>query len=226
MSQTMALKPAAKLPLALKLFMTLNVVVYLGVLYHSLGFQNALWFCDVALFTATIGVWLESSFLCSMSMVSIVFVQIIWMIDYFVGLAIGGPPIGVSGYMFDTTKLIKIVQLYHVWFPFVILWIVGVLGYHRRAWLAQFVLGWIVLLLARFWADPERNIDATHRPGLVPLPSWLHPYVYFVLLGVGLTVGVYGTTHLIAMKVYAKPKFLRRAFRAVKAKLVKKPLAA
>jgi hypothetical protein len=226
MSQALTAKQPAKLPLALKLFMTLNAVVYIGVLYHSLGFQNALWFCDVALFTAAIGVWLESSFLCSMAMVSIIFVQIVWCIDYFLGLALGTPPIGVCDYMFNSPKLIQVVQLYHVWFPFVILWIVGVLGYHRRAWLAQLVLGWIVLLLARFWAASERNIDHVYSPGRGPLPSWLNPYVYFVLLGVGLTVGVYGTTHLIALKVYAKPKFLRRAFRAVKAKLVRKPLAA
>jgi hypothetical protein len=230
MSQAMTLKPAAKLPLALKVFMTLSVLAYVPVLYKYLGFENALWFCDVALLIGTIGVWLESSFLCSMSMVSIVVVQIVWIADYFFKLATGSFLVGVSGYMFNTNILVHVVQLYHVWFPFVILWIVGVLGYHRRAWLAQFVVGWIVLLLARFWADPRRNIDASHYPGPAYtehpedwLPSWLHPYVYFVLLGVGLTVGVYGTTHLIAMKVYAKPKFLRRAFRAVKARLMGSP---
>src|SRR5262245_38545764 len=105
MSQSLIRKPAAKLPLALKVFLTLTVLAYIPILYKYLGFQNALWFCDVALFTATIGVWLESSFLCSMSMVSIVVVQTVWIADYFFKLATGSFLVGVSGYMFNTNVL-------------------------------------------------------------------------------------------------------------------------
>ncbi len=210
--------PTARLPLGLKVFLTAIVLIefVLSVLPKGLGLQNWLWFCDVALVVGMVGAWLESSFLCSMAMVSIVGVQSVWILDYFVRLFTGSTFLGFTDYMFGRSPVVHAIQLYHVWFPFLIVWMVARLGYHRRAWLAQFVLAWVVLLVAHFVADPARNIDWSRYPGpaLAPnpeayLPSWLSSDVYFALLGLGLTVGVYLTTHWIALKVFKQPQFSR-----------------
>ena len=83
------------------------------------------------------------------------------MLDFCVRLFTGGHIIDLTEYMFDSRipLYMRGLSLFHGWLPLLLLWMVWRLGYDRRAWWAQTLLGWAVLVLC-YLLVPE--IDNAH----------------------------------------------------------------
>ena len=79
---TMSLVTQGLVPLWLKMVYSAFVAVLIPVYWYYYGPTNFLYFCDVALILTFIGIWIESPLLISMCAVGIVFVQMIWVLDF------------------------------------------------------------------------------------------------------------------------------------------------
>jgi hypothetical protein len=192
------------LPLWIKLLATAFVAVLAPVYARHYGWANFLWFSDIALFSCVAALWLESPLLASMMTVGVLLLESAWIVDFVWRLLIGRGLLGLTDYMFESRnpRFIRGLSLFHVAMPFLLLWMVSRLGYDRRAWLAQTLLTWGVLLITYFVTRPDDNINWAFGLGSKPQHR-LSPPVYLVFLMLALPIVVYWPTHLALKHVFS-----------------------
>jgi len=189
-------------PLWLKIAFTLFVLILIPIYWRQYGASNFLWFSDIALFVTAAALWLENGLLASMMTLSILLLDIAWNIDFIGGLLAGRNVFGLSKYMFDGTipRPVRLVSLFHIWFPPLLLWMVYRLGYDERALLGQTLVAWLVLPVTYAFADTRENINWVRGPKGEPqkvMPALL----YLGLLMLLLPLLIYLPTHLVLKKV-------------------------
>jgi hypothetical protein len=187
-----------EIQLSLKILFTLVVCFILAVNWKQYGPANFLWFSDIALVLTVLALWLESSLLASMMALAIVLLDVLWNIDFLVGLVVGRSLTGLTSYMFDRKILrrMRAVSLFHVWLPILLLWIVARLGYDSRAFAAQTLLAWILLPITYLLTERKDNINWVYGLGEKPQQR-LPPLVYLALLMIGFPFVVYLPAHLL-----------------------------
>lgn len=192
------------LPLWIKLFATAFVAVLAPVYARHYGWANFLWFSDIALFSCVAALWLESPLLASMMTVGVLLLESAWIVDFVWRLLIGRGLLGLTDYMFESRnpRFIRGLSLFHVAMPFLLLWMVSRMGYDRRAWLAQTLLTWGVLLITYFVTRPDDNINWAFGLGSKPQRR-LPPPVFLVFLMLALPILVYLPTHLVLTRLFS-----------------------
>jgi hypothetical protein len=73
-----------RIPLIVKILLTLFVCILVPAYYRAYGPANFLAICDVALLATLLAVWLESALLISMQAVATAVPQGIWLVDFLV----------------------------------------------------------------------------------------------------------------------------------------------
>ena len=178
------MKPGAVIPLTVKLTYTAFVMVLVPVYWVERGPANFLWASDIALLVTVAALWRESRFLASMMAVGVLLPEFGWNLDFFLRLASGADLVGLNatGYMFDPDypRLLKVLSLFHVFLPVLLVWLVARLGYDRRALPAQTLLAWVLLPVCYAFTAPERNLNWVF--GLGNPPEALLPGMWHVLL--------------------------------------------
>jgi hypothetical protein len=210
---TMVLPQRRRIPLVIKVCLSVFVTVLVLYYWRAYGPQNFLYFCDVALIVTTIGVWLESSLLISMEAVAILLPQMLWIAD-FVTRIMGIHFLGMTDYMFDPklSLFVRGLSLFHGWLPILILWLLWRVGYDRRALLLQTICGVSLLLVCYFcFLPPEVHsarafninyvfgLDENHAQTKFPPLEW------FGMLIVVIPVVLYVPAHLALSKLFSKP---------------------
>jgi len=187
-----------KISLLVKAPYTLFVGLLIPVYWRHYGPANFLWFSDIALLTTLAALWLESPLLASMQAVSVALLELLWVADFLAKLLGGIHLTGISEYMFkpEHSRFIRGLSLFHLWLPFLLLWMVYRLGYDERAWIAQTLLAWLILLLCYFLTKPAENINWVFGPG-GQVQTRVAPGLYLVLLMVFFPLCVYFPTHLV-----------------------------
>lgn len=194
-------KQNGNIPLWFKLTYTVFVVVLVPFYAAGHGYANFLWFSNIALLSTVLTIWFCWPLLASMQLISVGVLELIWTIDFTVGILRGGESlIGLSQYMFDAQidLHLRLLSLYHLFIPWILFWLVWRLSYDTRGWLAQTLLAWAILLICYFLTDPTDNINWTFGLGEEPqhvLPSWL----YLALLMIAYPLVVYLPTHLLVL---------------------------
>lgn len=195
--------PSAKAPRGLKIVYTLFVTCLAAVYIPTYGPANFLWICDIALLLTVWGIWTESPFLLSMQLIACFLVSIIWLLDLLTRSATGRFLTGMTTYMFnpDVPLLNRGLSLYHAVLPFLLLWLVGRVGYDSRGWRAQSLLTWVLLPTCYLFTSPSRNINAVF--GWAPSGGGLpFPTVFWVIaLMVIYPLLVYWPTHLLLSRL-------------------------
>jgi hypothetical protein len=191
------------LPLWLKISYTLFVCVVVRVYWTEYGPGNFFWFSDIALLTTVLALWFESSLLVSMMALATFLFDIAWNIDFFVRLVSGRFLVRLSPYMFNHTipLPIRALSLFHIFFPVLLLWMLSVLGYDERAFVAQTLLAWIVLPLTYLLTKRSENINWVHGLGDKP-QTRMPPLLYLALLMILFPVLIYLPTHLFLKKIF------------------------
>jgi len=176
---------------------TVFMAVLAPVYWRQYGPQNFLWMSDIALFMSTIALWSKSSLLCSVEAVAVLVFEIAWGVDIVLRLTIGDGFAVLSKYMFrpEIPLWIRLLSLFHVWMPWLLVWMVWQLGYDRRALVVQTVVWWLVVLLCRCLTTREQNINFVF--GVAGLEKRLPAAGYWVFLLVGVPVCVYLPTHFL-----------------------------
>lgn len=191
------------IPLAVKLAYTLFVGVVIPNYWREYTPANFLWFCDVALLVTVAAIWLESPLLASMQAVGILAPQTLWVVDFAALLVGGRSPTGLSQYMVDASLPLYLrgMSLFHGWLPVFLLWLVWRLGYDRRAFLAQTLLCWAVLLTS-FWAVTDANgkagnVNKLFGPSDAQPQQWMPPLAWLGILAIAYPLVFFLPTSLV-----------------------------
>ena len=206
----------AKIPWWLKAIYTLFVAILVPAYWQHYGFADSfLWFSSMALLITVAALWLESPLLASMQLVSVFLLEMLWIADFLVRLVSGVQLVGLAAYMFrdENPLFVRGLSLFHPVLPFLLLWLVWRLGYHRRAWLVQTLFAWALLLVCFFFTDPAKNINWVFGPSQ-DLPSWMPPGVYLALQMAVLPLCIYLPTHLVLKRYIAEPEKTARGSNA------------
>ena len=206
-NQTVNQTRTSRLPLAVKLGFTAFMAVLVPIYWVNYGPTNFLYFCDVALFLTLIAVWTEHPLPASMAAVGILIPQAGWVIDFICGFA-GFHPIGLTAYMFDSSKPLyaRGLSLFHGWLPFMLVYLVAKLGYDRRALKSWTLVAWTVMLISYFFlpgptttppADAPVNVNYVHGFSDTEPQKWMNPQLFFATLMTALPLIVYLPTHLV-----------------------------
>src|ERR1700722_10797641 len=144
-----------RVPMAAKLAGTVFLAVLVPIYLHTYGPTNFLWFCDAALILTVIGMWMESPLLISMCSVGILIPQCLWLLDFGINL-FGIHLLGLTSYMLDSgiPLFTRGLSLFHGWLPFLLVWLLGRLGYDKRALPAWGGLATGLVLVCYFFTPP------------------------------------------------------------------------
>ena len=184
-------------PLWLKIGYTIFVCLLVPVYWAKYGPANFLWFSDIALLLTLPALWLESSLLASMMAVGVLLLEIAWNLDFFGRLVSGKSLFELSKYMFDPSIPlgVRALSLFHIVLPPLLLWMVYRLGYDERAFIAQTILAWVVLLLSYWLAKPSENVNWVR--GFDKPQTTMSAPAYLALLMIGFPVLIYLPMHLV-----------------------------
>jgi len=213
----------ARIPLWLKVAYTLFMCVMVPTYWHAYGPLNFLWLCDATAFVALLAIWLESALLASMGALAMTISQTLWTIDlltrlFHVPLASLGP----TNYMFDPgiPVFVRLVSLFHVWMPAMLLWMVWRLGYDRRACAVQSVVTMLILEMSFLFtyrppASPQHpggvNINWVFGFGYQSPQKWMHPVLFVTLHMLFYPLCIYLPTHLVFRKLFGQSRQLSEA---------------
>ena len=185
------------IPLWLKIGWTVWLLAWAPAYGSYYGLAPFLWFCDIGNFALGVALWRESRLLFSWQAVSVLLVQIIWILDLASGTFFGWHFAGASNYMFfDTIPLaIRLLSLFHVAAAALLLWALWKFGYDRRAWLAQSATALVVLPIS-WLAGPKENLNWTWAPfGMNQ--TWMPAWAYLLLCMAAYPIVLYLPGHLL-----------------------------
>ena len=186
-----------RVPLWLKVGWSLWVIVWMPVYWHQYGLQNFLYFCDLGNFFIAAALWLESPLIFSWQACGLLLFQSLYTIDLF-GAVLGGRHIiGGTEYMFDPhlSLFVRLLGLFHVVTPPLLLWAIWRLGYDGRGWKYQTVTAWLVVPINYFWR-PQFDVNWARGPFFREqhfVPGMVYLAAYLVVV----PFLVYWPTHLV-----------------------------
>lgn len=201
-----------RIPLWFKLAYTAFCAVLVPTYLVAYGPTNFLYFCDIALLTGLLAIWLENPLLASAPAVGILLPQALWAVD-FLGAAAGVPLTGMTAYMFDAKLPLftRGLSFFHFWLPFVLAYLVWRLGYDRRAFAVWTVASWVLLSVCYFLmpAPPAAidnlpvNINYVFGPSDAAVQSFMPGPLWFAMLMVGLPAIIFYPTHRLLLRYAA-----------------------
>ncbi len=185
-----------RLPLWLKIGWTIWLLVWAPLYWRQFGLQNFLFFCDIGNVLIGIGLWLESPLIFSWTASGLLLFQTIYTVDLAGALLTGRHLIGGTEYMFDPhlPLVIRLVSLFHLVTPPLLLWAIWRLGYDSRGWKLQTLMACIVVPTNYFWR-PQQDVNWARGPFFHEqhvIPGWFYLFVYLVTV----PLLVYFPTHL------------------------------
>ena len=188
------------IPLWFKLAYTGATLVILAVWLRHYGPRNLLWFSDIALLGAVPALWLDSALLASVLAVATLLPELLWNADFALRLALRRRVTGLTEYMFERERLLRLrlLSLFHVPLPFVLLWMVAAYGYDPRGLAGALLLAAVVLPASRLAGSPRENINWTY--GLGGRPSRRPALAYVPLLWIGFALLVFVPTHVLLQR--------------------------
>ncbi len=146
-----------------------------------------------------IALWTESALLFSWQAVSLLLFQSLFLIDVAGTWLSGHHPIGGTEFMFDTHLAlpVRLLSLFHVVTPPLLLWAIWRLGYDPRAWKLQTLTCWILVPINYLWR-PEHNVNWARGIFFTEqhaIPGWSYLAGYLLLV----PLVVYYPTHRVLL---------------------------
>lgn len=193
-----------ELPAAARWGALVWLAIWIPTYWHAWGPANFLHLCDIAVFLTCIGLWTSNALLLASQAVSSIVVDAIWTADAASAVFSHHALIGGTEYLLDphTALWIRLLSLFHIVLPLVLLWALTRVGYDRRAWALQTAIVVGTFVASRF-TSPAANINYAFHD-----PFWhrqLGPAPLHVLLCIlAMAIVVYLPTHLILVRVYCR----------------------
>jgi hypothetical protein len=193
------------IPLWLKIVYTAFVIVLVPIYSLHHGPANFLWFSNIALLGTVVILWRESSLLASSILVLVLLPELGWNVGFFGRLITGVEMFGLTGYMFDPgiALHVRVLSLYHVVLPPLLLWLVYHLGYDPRGLKFATLIALVVLPIAYIFSSPEQNINWTYGFGEEAAPR-IQGVVHLAALMAAFPLVFFWPTHLLLRKFFPK----------------------
>jgi hypothetical protein len=185
-----------RIPLWLKVGWTVWLVIWAPVYWRRYGAQNFLFFCDIGNLLIGVGLWLESPLIFSWVACGLLLFQSLYIVDLAGAFLTGRHLVGGTEYMFDPglSLWIRLLSLFHLATPPLLLWAIWRLGYDERGWKLQTLTAWIVVPINYFWR-PEFDVNWA-RGLFFHEQDWMPGWAYLLVYLIAVPLGVYFPTHL------------------------------
>jgi hypothetical protein len=173
-----------RIPLWLKVLWTAWVLVWAPIYWTQYGAQNFLFFCDLGNILIAIGLWLESSLIFSWQACGLLLFQTLFIIDLVGAVLSGRHLIGGTEYMFNPqiALTVRLLSLFHLVAPPLLLWVIWRLGYDSRGWKLQTLTTWVVIPINYFWR-PQYDVNWARGLGFREqhaIPGWAYLMTYLI----------------------------------------------
>jgi hypothetical protein len=189
-----------RVPLWLKIGWTIWVLVWIPVYWKQYGAQNFLYFCDLGNVLVAVALWTENSLIFSWQACGLLVFQTLYTIDLLFAAITGIHLLGATEFMFDprVPLLVRLLSLFHVVTPPLLLWALWRLGYDSRGWKLQTITTCVVVPINFFWR-PQFNVNWARGPFFREqhlVPGFLYLAAYLVLV----PLTIYWPTNLALYK--------------------------
>lgn len=190
-----------RVPLWLKIGWTVWLAVWAPLYLRQYGAQNFLYFCDLGNILVGVALWLESPLIFSWVACGLLLFQSLYTIDLAGALLTGHHGIGGTEYMFDPGLQlgIRLLSLFHVAMPPLLLWAIWRMGYDSRGWKLQTLMLWIVLPINFLWR-PEKDVNWA-RGMFFHQQHLIAPWIYLLVYAITVPACVYWLTHLLLARL-------------------------
>ncbi|MCC5832281.1 MAG: hypothetical protein JJU12_04480 [Chlamydiales bacterium] len=153
-----------KIPLFFKWVYGVFMAVYIPIFWAGYGPQHFLWLSSTIVLLAFPAALFEWRFLAGMVAIGGLVPESFWTLDFVITTIAhisGGYFAGFTAYMYNPqlSLWLRVLALYHLALPPMLIWMILRLGYDHRTWIVQVVFTWIILLSTWFLTDPSRNIN-------------------------------------------------------------------
>jgi hypothetical protein len=186
-----------RIPLWLKILWTVWIALWIPLYWRQYGAQNFLFFCDLGNLLITAALWLESPLIFSWQAAGLLVFQTLYCFDLAGALIFGRHFIGGTEYMFDPhiSIFMRLLSLFHVVTPPLLLWAISRLGYDPRGWKLQTAVTWIVVPISHFW---RASYDVNWATGPFfreqhAMPGAIYLLIYLLVV----PAAIYFPTHLL-----------------------------
>lgn len=194
--------PAAfKLPPSWRWAAALWLALWVPAYASTWGWTNFLALCDVAVILTCVGFWTGSALLLSSQALSAIMAGLLWAIDVAARLASGRHLFGGTEYMWDgrVPLLVRLLSLFHLLLPLVLVAALRRTGYDRRALIFQTALTAPLLVASRLLTTGKNLNYALVDPLLHR--QWGPVPLHLLAMLVGIALVVYLPTHLVLRRL-------------------------
>lgn len=183
------------------------LAVYVPSYAAAYGWANFLFLCNLGVMLTAVALLAENRLLLSSQALAAPVIGLAWALDAGWRLATGGFLYGATAYMWDARYPLftRLLSLYHVGWPLLVLWCVRRVGYDRRGWPLQAAIAATALLVARLATAPADNVNFAFRDPFLDVQIGPAP-VHLALVLAALAGAAYGLTHLALRRAFAAPR--------------------
>ena len=188
--------PSVRIPTGWKVAAAAWLAVYLPSYSVAYGFRNFLFLCNLGVILTAVGILLGSRLLVGSQAVAAPVIGIAWGLDAGWRVVSGAHLFGGTEYMWDPQYPLftRLLSLYHLAWPVLVVALVLKWGYDRRSWPLQAGIAASALVVCRLATPPAENINFAFVDPIFHRafePAALHvAIVLLTLAGVA-----YGLTH-------------------------------
>lgn len=181
------------------------MAVWAPVYFVHHGPRNFIYLCDISVVLTTVGLWRGSALLLSSQALSSLLVESLWTVDAGARLLTGRHPIGGTEYMWqaDLPLGLRLMSLFHVIWPPLLLYAIRRTGYDRRALALQAGIAAAALIAARLLGGEERNINFAFRDPFFGR-SWGPPAAHLAVTWTVLVAACYVPLHLVLRRLFPR----------------------
>lgn len=182
------------------------MLIWLPIYWRTWGASNFVQLCDVAVILTCVGIWTNSRLLISSQAISALLVDAAWTLDAGWRLFAHRHLFGGTEYLFDASEplWIRLLSLYHLVLPALLLWLLFRLGYDRRGWALRSAIALPVFAASRFTIQQKNMNFAFAEPFFHR--QWGPAPVHVVVIWLFMVFVVYLPTHLFLIRVFTQPK--------------------
>lgn len=183
--------------------------VWIPLYWYYWGGETFLQLCDMALVLGCVGIFSGNALLISTQAVATPVIGMAWGLDVAWHFFLGGHLLRGTEYMWDARVplWVRLLSLFHVLLPILLIWALGHTGYDRRAWWIQLVFAAALLVASRFIA-PERNLNFAFRDPLLHRSLGPAP-IHLMIILLGQALLLYAPAHLALERNFPPPRTSR-----------------
>jgi len=196
---------AYEFPLWVRLLTILWLVIWIPAYWRVWGPANFLHMCDIAVFLVCAGLLTNSPLLLSSQAVGSLLIDAAWMLDAGWRLVKGRGLIGSADYLFDPQYplWVRLLTLFHVVIPVLLLWCMARFGYDRRGFALQCAITLAAFVAARFTSPAENVNFVFHDPFFQR--TWGPAPVHVLFIWLFIIVVAYLPTHFALRALFQAP---------------------